>query len=189
MLLLKLIGNNRPSRIEKYDREPGLGVFAGLDVLPKPTCMSAYSCRCSQESLMEMQEKVVSAFSKRFSVFLQRRFHHPTLNPMRTDGMKTVFLFGENASMTIRFGERPASTVGQPDQDGPVTLVAATSLAWNLLQNWNCWRRQIASRSEFLWQISSAKKEAVRKSFYVRVIRIVEFIQFLQSILWLAMFV
>ena len=74
MLLLKLIGNKRLSHMEKYDREPGLGVFAGLNVLPKPTYMSTYSCRCSQESLMEMQEKVVSAFSKRFPSFYKSDF-------------------------------------------------------------------------------------------------------------------
>ena len=74
VLLLKLIGNKRLSHMEKYDREPGLGVFAGLNVLPKPTYMCTYSCRCSQESLMEVQEKVVSAFSGRFPSFYKGGF-------------------------------------------------------------------------------------------------------------------
>jgi len=40
MLLLKLMGRKRLSHIGTYDREPGLGVFAGLNVLPKPTYMN-----------------------------------------------------------------------------------------------------------------------------------------------------
>jgi len=37
MLALKLIGNERLSHMESYDKEMGLGVFAGLNVLPKNT--------------------------------------------------------------------------------------------------------------------------------------------------------
>ena len=66
MLLFKLIGGKRLSHIGAYDEEPGLGVFPGLNILPKSTYMSTYSCRCSQDSLMKLQEKVVSMFSKRF---------------------------------------------------------------------------------------------------------------------------
>ena len=44
MLLLKLMGRKRLSHISSYDREPGLGVFAGLNVLPKPTYMNTPSC-------------------------------------------------------------------------------------------------------------------------------------------------
>lgn len=69
ILLLKLIGGKRLSHIGTYDQEPGLGVFAGLNVLPKPTYMSTYSCRCSQDSLMNLQEKVVAVFSRRFPDF------------------------------------------------------------------------------------------------------------------------
>ena len=36
--------------------------------------MGTYSCRCSQESPMEMQEKVVSAFFKRFPSFYKGDF-------------------------------------------------------------------------------------------------------------------
>ncbi|MDM8515963.1 hypothetical protein QUF76_07175, partial [Desulfobacterales bacterium HSG16] len=55
MLLLKLIGGKRLSHIDKYNQEPGLGVFAGLNVLPKPTYMNTYSCRCSESQLMNLQ--------------------------------------------------------------------------------------------------------------------------------------
>jgi len=34
MLLLKLIGRKRLSHVGTYDREPGFGIFAGLNVLP-----------------------------------------------------------------------------------------------------------------------------------------------------------
>ena len=53
MLLLKLIGGKRLSHIGPYDKEPGLGVFAGLNILPKPTYMCTYSCRCSEQQLMD----------------------------------------------------------------------------------------------------------------------------------------
>ncbi len=45
MLVLKLIGSERLSHIASYDHEPGLGVFAGLTVLPKASFMTTYSCR------------------------------------------------------------------------------------------------------------------------------------------------
>ena len=59
MLLLKLIGNERLSQMESYDHEPGLGLFAGLNVLPKATYMGTYSCRTSEDMLMTFQEKLL----------------------------------------------------------------------------------------------------------------------------------
>lgn len=55
MLALKLIGNERLSHVESYDKEMGLGVFAGLNVLPKSTYMSTYSCLTSPEILLDFQ--------------------------------------------------------------------------------------------------------------------------------------
>ncbi len=55
MLLLKLMGRKRLSHIGSYDKEPGLGIFAGLNVLPKPTYMNTYSCRCSESQVMDLQ--------------------------------------------------------------------------------------------------------------------------------------
>jgi hypothetical protein len=54
MLLLKLMGRKRLSHINAYDREPVLGIFAGLNVLPKPTYMNTYSCRCSELQVMNL---------------------------------------------------------------------------------------------------------------------------------------
>jgi len=59
MLLLKLIGNERLSHMESYDQEPGLGAFAGLNILPKSGYMSTYSCRTSEEMLYEFQQQIV----------------------------------------------------------------------------------------------------------------------------------
>lgn len=66
MLLLKLIGNNRLSNVYQYDHEPGFGVFSGLNVLPKPTYMCTYSCRCTESELMNLQSNVVSLFREKY---------------------------------------------------------------------------------------------------------------------------
>ena len=59
MLLLKLIGNERLSHIKQYDTDLGFGVFAGLNVLPKPTYMCSYSCRTKDSVLMDFQKRVI----------------------------------------------------------------------------------------------------------------------------------
>ncbi|MEA3272629.1 MAG: transposase [Patescibacteria group bacterium] len=80
MLALKLIGCKRLSHIGDYDKEPGLGVFAGLNVLPKPTYMNTYSCRCSETQLMKFQRQIMSSFKKKYpdmygSDFINLDFH------------------------------------------------------------------------------------------------------------------
>ena len=42
MLALKLIGNERLSHMDSYDHEPGLGLFSGLNFLPKSTYMVSF---------------------------------------------------------------------------------------------------------------------------------------------------
>ena len=64
MLLLKLMGGERLSHIKHYDREVGFGVFTGLKVLPKATYMNTYSCRCSEEKLLELQKEVIKKFKQ-----------------------------------------------------------------------------------------------------------------------------
>ncbi len=71
MLLLKLTGCHRLSHIGRYDQEPGLGVFAAVNVLPKATYMNTYSCRCSETQIMELQNKVISALKKQYPEFYQ----------------------------------------------------------------------------------------------------------------------
>lgn len=60
ILALKLIGRERLSNMESYDKEPGLGVFAGLNVLPKNTYMSTYSCLSSTEIVLDFQKQIVT---------------------------------------------------------------------------------------------------------------------------------
>ncbi|ODS30479.1 MAG: putative orf [Candidatus Scalindua rubra] len=74
MLFFKLIGGKRLSHMGSYDQEPGLGIFAGLNILPKPAYMSTYSCRCSEIQLMDLQNKVVSIFKKKYSDFYNGDF-------------------------------------------------------------------------------------------------------------------
>ena len=62
MLVLKLIGNERFSQMEGYDHEPGLGLFAGLNILPKSTYMSTYSCLTSEDTVNELQQEIMSKF-------------------------------------------------------------------------------------------------------------------------------
>jgi transposase len=74
MLFLKLIGQKRLSHIGAYDQDPGLGVFAGLNVLPKSTYMTTYSCRCSETELMQLQEKVVGSFEQNYADFYRSAY-------------------------------------------------------------------------------------------------------------------
>ncbi len=74
MLLLKLIGCQRLTHIGAYDQEPGLGVFAGLNVLPKPTYMNTYSCGCSETQLMDLQSKIVDNFRQKCPDFYKSDF-------------------------------------------------------------------------------------------------------------------
>ncbi|OHC06749.1 MAG: hypothetical protein A3J92_07715 [Planctomycetes bacterium RIFOXYC2_FULL_41_27] len=74
MLLLKLIGSERLSHINAFDHEPGLGIFAGLNVLPKATYMATYSCRTSDKLLMSFQKQVVTRFKNIYPEFYQSEF-------------------------------------------------------------------------------------------------------------------
>lgn len=69
MLLLKLLGNERLSAMDNYDHEGGLGFFAGLNVLPKATYMTTYSCRASENMLNTFQEELIKNFMKTYSDF------------------------------------------------------------------------------------------------------------------------
>jgi len=74
MLLLKLMGCHRLSHIGRYDQEPGLGVFSGVNILPKATYMNTYSCRCSETQLMTLQNDVISELKKQYPDFYQSDF-------------------------------------------------------------------------------------------------------------------
>jgi len=65
LLCLKLIGGGRLSHVRTYDHDRGFGLFAGLNVLPKPTYMGTYSCRVSASLCRQLQEAIVSDFIRR----------------------------------------------------------------------------------------------------------------------------
>ncbi|MCG2720050.1 MAG: transposase [Nanoarchaeota archaeon] len=80
MLLLKLIGNERLSHMQSYDKEPALGFFAGLNVLPKSTYMTTYSCRTSDLILSNLQQELISHLEKKYpklydSKYINLDFH------------------------------------------------------------------------------------------------------------------
>lgn len=60
MLLLKLVGKERLSHIRQYDMDRGFGLFAGLNVLPKPTYICTYSCRTEASVLLEFQKQIIA---------------------------------------------------------------------------------------------------------------------------------
>jgi transposase len=74
MLLLKIMGSERLSHSNAYDHEPGFGIFAGLNLLPKATYMATYSCRTSEKIMMEFQQQIMILFQKKYPDFYQSNF-------------------------------------------------------------------------------------------------------------------
>jgi Transposase DDE domain len=74
MLALKLIGSERLSHMQDYDHEPGLGLFAGLNFLPKKSFMASYSCRTSEAMLQGFQQQLMTLFQKKYPKFYQSNF-------------------------------------------------------------------------------------------------------------------
>ena len=62
VLALKLIGGKRLCHV-RYDHDTGFGLFAGLNVLPKPTYAGTYSCRVSAPLCQQLQTKMVAAMA------------------------------------------------------------------------------------------------------------------------------
>ncbi|MFH1616452.1 MAG: transposase [Planctomycetota bacterium] len=59
LLALKLIGGQRLCHVRQYDHDMGFGLFAGLNVLPKPTYMGTYSCLLSADLCQQLQKQIV----------------------------------------------------------------------------------------------------------------------------------
>jgi transposase len=59
VLALKLLGNERYAHVGDHSFDPGLGLFAGLNVLPKCTALSTYSYSLDQEHINRLQEAFV----------------------------------------------------------------------------------------------------------------------------------
>jgi hypothetical protein len=58
-LALKLLGNERFAHVGKHAFDSGLGLFAGLNVLPKCTAMSTYSYGLDEVHLLRLQSAFV----------------------------------------------------------------------------------------------------------------------------------
>lgn len=60
VLALKLLGTERYAHVGDHSFDPGLGLFAGLNVLPKCTALSTYSYSLDQGHINRLQEAFVS---------------------------------------------------------------------------------------------------------------------------------
>jgi transposase len=60
LLALKLMGGERLSHVRQYDHDVGFGLFAGLNVLPKPTYVGSYSCLVSAKDCHRLQKELVT---------------------------------------------------------------------------------------------------------------------------------
>ena len=63
-LALKLLGNERYAHVGDHAFDPGLGLFAGLNVLPKCTALSTYSYSLDQAHITRLQEAFVENASR-----------------------------------------------------------------------------------------------------------------------------
>lgn len=78
MLALKLIGNERLSQINDFNFDPGLGLFAKLNYLPKSTAISTYSYRLSSKQIYAFMKGFVekqNAFKTYGSDSINLDFH------------------------------------------------------------------------------------------------------------------
>jgi len=120
MLTLKLIGSKRLSHIRAYDQEPGLGVFAGLSGLPKPTYICTYSCRYSETMMLDLQERAITLFKKQCPDFYSGEYVNLDFH--------TIPHFGDEAQMEkVWCGARGksmkgATTVFAQDADSNAVL-------------------------------------------------------------------
>lgn len=63
-LALKLLGNQRYAHMSDHSFDSGIGLFAGLNVLPKCTAMSTYSYSLDSKQLVGLQQAFVSQIDK-----------------------------------------------------------------------------------------------------------------------------
>jgi len=63
-LALKLLGTERYSHVGDHGFDPGLGMFAGINVLPKCTAMSTYSYSLDEVHLLRLQKSFIKQASK-----------------------------------------------------------------------------------------------------------------------------
>jgi hypothetical protein len=59
ILALKLLGTERYAHVDGHVFDPGLGLFAGLNVLPKCTALSTYSYSLDADHLLRLQDAFI----------------------------------------------------------------------------------------------------------------------------------
>jgi len=64
LLSLKLLGTERYAHVGDHAFDPGLGLFAGLNVLPKCTAMSTYSYSLDEVHIVKLQKAFIRNASK-----------------------------------------------------------------------------------------------------------------------------
>ncbi len=64
ILSLKLLGQERLSHINDFSLDRGLGLFAGLNVLPKSTAISTYSYSIDKQSVDKFQKDFIKNLNK-----------------------------------------------------------------------------------------------------------------------------
>ena len=63
-LTLKLLGTERYAHVSDHAFDPGLGLFAGLNVLPKCTAMSTYSYSLDKVHILRLQQAFINQAAK-----------------------------------------------------------------------------------------------------------------------------
>jgi len=63
-MAVKLLGTQRYAHMTEHSFDSGVGLFAGLNVLPKCTAMSSYSYSLDSKQLFELQKAFVSQVSR-----------------------------------------------------------------------------------------------------------------------------
>ncbi len=91
LLALKLMGGERLCHVRQYDHDRGFGIFAGLNVLPKPTYAGTYSCLVSSQLCLNLQQQIVS----RLKMWRPASFSGATINL----DFHSIPHFGEQSEM------------------------------------------------------------------------------------------
>lgn len=63
-LAMKLLGNERYAHVSDHSFDPGLGLFTGLNVIPKCTAMSTYSYSLDEVHILKLQSAFVKQVKK-----------------------------------------------------------------------------------------------------------------------------
>ncbi|MFH1638018.1 MAG: transposase, partial [Candidatus Woesearchaeota archaeon] len=76
LLTLKLIGQERLSQITNFSFDEGFGIFAGLNVLPKSTCITSYTYSVNKGMTMNLMK----SFVKKLNKFSEDNYPSKTIN-------------------------------------------------------------------------------------------------------------